>query len=175
MVVFPPPCIPRVVDAYPNVPVSPSVLTSIIHDYNVGSFARFQNPTSVISIHDRPDFHSLSHLEIRQRLDAEGHYGDIAIIDSDTATNHAVWYALSTAASEHCTEGQLPKEYPGEFTLWKVHIMTQHLPLEYDFLNGAGKHIWEDLPEPYDPHDPQIPPYSFGRDYSKKEDAMSNA
>ncbi|KAL8819550.1 MAG: hypothetical protein Q9191_007713, partial [Dirinaria sp. TL-2023a] len=110
------------------------------------------------------------------RLDAEGQDGDIVIIDSDTATNHAVWYALSTGASETITgmQGVPPKAYPGEVTIWKVHIVTQHLPLEYDFLNGAGKHIWEDLPEPYDPHDPQIPPYSMGVDYGTKEGAMSN-
>lgn len=179
MVAFPPHCIPRVLDAYPNVPINASVRTSIIHDYNVGSFARFQNPTSVISIHDRPDLHSLSHLEIRQRLDAEGHDSQIIIIDSDTAANHAVWYVLSTEDSAFITElehdmGFPPKEYPGEPPLWKVHFLTQHIPLEHDFLD-AGKQIWEDVPEPYDAHDPQIPPHSMGGDFSKKEDAMNNA
>ena len=180
MVVFPPPCTPRVLYAYPNVPISPSVRTSIVHDYNVGSFARFQNPTSVISIHDRPDFHSLSQFQIRQRLDAEGQDSEIVIIDSDTAANHAIWFVLSTGESELYTDlahdmGLPPKEYPGEIPLWKVHILTQHLPLDYDFLEGGGKPIWEDLSEPYDPHDPQNPPYSMGVDFSKKEDAMSNA
>ncbi|KAL8737596.1 MAG: hypothetical protein Q9181_001538 [Wetmoreana brouardii] len=179
MVVIPPPCTPRVLDAYPNVPISPSVGTSIIHDFNVGSFARFQHPTSVISIHDRPDLHSLSHFEIRQRLDAEGQHSDIIIIDSDTAANHAVWYVLSTEESAFWTEeehgaGFPPKEYPGEIPLWKEHILTQHLPINYELLI-SGKPIWEDLSLPYDPHDPQIPPLSMGVDYSKKEDAMSNA
>ena len=179
MVVFPPPCIPRVLDAYPNVPISPSVRASVIHDYGVGSFARFQNPTSVISIHDRPDFHSLSHLEIRQRLDAEGHESEMVIIDGDTAANHAVWFVLSTAESASYTEIEEsyiypPKQYPGEFTLWKLHILTQDLPFDYDFLEGGGKPIWEDLKEPYDPHDPQIPPYTMGVDFSKKEEAMNN-
>ena len=179
MVVFPPHHIPRVLDAYPNVPITPSVRSSVIHDFNVGSFARFQNPTSVISIHDRPDFHSLSHFEIRQRLDAEGHDSEIVIIDNDTAANHAVWFVLSTDESAFYTElahdrGLPPKEYPGETPLWKLHILTQHLPLEYDYLEGGGKPIWEDIPDPYDPHDPQIPPSSMGVDFSKKEDAMSN-
>ena len=180
MVVISPPCIPTVLNAYPNVPISPSVRTSIIHDFNVGSFARFQHPTSVISVHDRPDFHSLSHFEIRQRLDAEGHDSEIIIIDSDTAANHAVWFVLSTRESAGYTDaadivGLHPKEYPGEIPLWKLHILTQHLPLDHDFLIGGGKPMWEDLSEPYDPHDPQIPPYSMGVDFSKKEDAMSNA
>ena len=180
MVVIPPQCTPRVLDAYPNVPISPADRISIIHDYNVGSFARFQHPTSVISIHDRPDFHSLSHFEIRQHLDAEGHNSEIVIIDGDTAANHAVWFVLSTGESAFYTElghdmGFPPKEYPGETPLWKVHILTQHLPLEYDFLEGGVKPIWEDVSEPYDAHDPQIPPQSMGVDFSKKEDAMGNA
>ena len=57
----------------------------------------------------------------------------------------------------------------------KLHILTQHLPLEYDMVEGGGKGIWEDLSEPYDHHDPQIPPYSMGVDFSKKDYAMSNA
>lgn len=182
MVVFPDRCIPRVLNAYPNVPILPSVRTSIIHDFNVGSFARFQNPSSVISIHNRPDFYSLSHYEIRQRLDAENQnqIGEIVIIDGDTAANHAVRFVLSTQGSAAYTDieesmGFPPKQYPGETPLWKVHIMTQHLPLDYDFFVGGGKAIWEDVEEPYDSHDLQIPPYSMGWDFSKKEDAMSNA
>ncbi|KAL8812471.1 MAG: hypothetical protein Q9223_000990 [Gallowayella weberi] len=177
MVVFPPPCIPRVLDAYSSAPHSPSVYNSITHDFNLGTLARFRNPSSVIAIHDRPDFHSLSHLEIRQRLDAEGTEKEIVIIDGDTATNHAVWLVLSTSESKFYTEeSQIPpKEYPGEVTLWKLHILTQDLPMEFDFEFGGGKVIWENLPEPYDPHDPQIPPQSSGVDYSKKEEAMTNA
>ena len=181
MVVFPPSCTPRVLNAYSNVPILPSVRTSIIHDFNVGSFARFQNPSSVISIHDRPDLHYLSHFEIRQRLDAEGHDSEIVIIDRDTAANHAVWFVVSTEESAWHTEDETeiagfpPKKYPGETPLWKLHLLTQHVPLEFDFCIGGGKSITEDLPEPYDPHDPQLPPQSMGVDFSKKEDAMSNA
>ena len=178
MVVFPPACIPRVLNAYPTVPLLPSVQQSVVHDFNVGSFARFQRPTSVISIHDRPDLHALSHLQIRQRLDAEGHENEeIVIIDKDTVTNHAVWFVRSTGDSAHMTEFSFPppKQYPGETPLYKLHIMTQHLPMEFDFEIGGGKSITENLPEPYDPHDPQIPPYSAGVDYNKKEDAYHNA
>lgn len=181
MVVFPPPCIPRVLNAYPTLPLLPSVRQSVVHDFNVGSFARFQNPTSVISIHDRSDFHTLSHSEIRQRLDAEGHKDEeIIIIDRDTVTNHAIWFVRSTADSavfaDIQTEGGFPPEqYAGETPLYKLHIMTQHLPLEFDFEIGGGKSILENLPEPYDPHNPQNPPYSMGVDFSKKEDAYHNA
>ena len=178
MVVFPPTCIPRVLNAYLTVPLLPSVRQSVVHDFNVGSFARFQNPSSIISIHDRSDFHGLSHYEIRQRLDGEGHGNvEIVIIDTDTVTNHAVWFVRSTADSAFYAElGQFPpKQYPEETPLYKLHILTQHLPMEFDFEIGGGKSILENLPDPYDPHDPQIPPYSAGVDYSKKEDAYHNA
>ncbi|KAL9593563.1 MAG: hypothetical protein Q9219_007492 [cf. Caloplaca sp. 3 TL-2023] len=177
MVVFPPPCVPRVLNAYPNVPLSPSVLNLVTHDFNVGTLARFQNPSSLISIHDRPDLYSLSHFEMRQRLDAEGVDQEIIIIDSDTATNHAVWFVRSTFDSEMYTEGTWPppKEYPGETPLWKLHMLTQHVPIEFDFEIGGGKSITEELSEPYDAHDPQIPPISHGPDYNTKEGALSNA
>ena len=181
MVVFPPPCIPRVLNAYPTFPLLPSVRQSVVHDFNVGSFARFQRPTSVISIHDRTDLHFLSHFEIRQRLDAEGYQNDeIVLIDEDTATNHAVWFLRTTFDSADFADIQTgsgfpPKQYPGETPLYKLHIITQHLPLEFDFEIGGGKSILEDLPEPYDPHDPQDPPHSMGIDFNTKEAALSNA
>ena len=181
MVVFPPPCIPRVLDAYSTAPLLPSVHQSVLHDYNVGSFARFQRPTSVIAIHDRPDLHSLTHFEIRQRLDAEGQDGEIVIIDGDTAADHAVWFVRSTESSAFFADLQTevagfpPKQYPGETPLYKLHIKTQHLPMEFDYEIGGGKSILENLPEPYDPHDPQVPPYSMGVDWGKKEDAYHNA
>lgn len=129
----------------------------------------------MISIHDRPDLHFLSHYDIRQRLDAEGQKSMIVIIDGDTAENHAVWFVLSTDESQGYTDaGFATIEYPGEVPLWKLHILTQHLPLELDYVDGGGKGIWEDLPDPYDSHDPQIPPEDMGMDFNKKIDAMSN-
>ena len=135
----------------------------------------------MISIHDRTDLHFLSHFEIRQRLDAEGLKDEqIILIDEDTAANHAVWFVLTTAESAELalltTEvGPPPIQYPGETPLYKLHIMTQHLPLEHDFEFGGGKLMYDDLPEPYDPHDPQDPPHTMGVDFGTKEGAMSNA
>ncbi|KAI4098855.1 MAG: hypothetical protein LQ339_006259 [Xanthoria mediterranea] len=90
MVIFTPPCAPAVLNAYSTVPLLPEVRTSVLHDYNIGSFARFHQPESVISIHDRPDFHGLSHLEIRIRLDSEDKKEEFAIIDKNTAESHAL-------------------------------------------------------------------------------------
>ena len=177
MVVFPPPCVPRVLDAYPNIPINASVNSSITHDYNIGTQARYRNPSSLISIHDRTDLYSLSHFHMRQRLDSEGKLDEIVIIDGDTAANHAVWFVRSTFDSEFISETDPPpKEYPGEVPLWKLHILTQDLPIEFDFEIGGGKSITENFNKgPYDPHDPQVPPYTGGADYSKKEDAYHNA
>ena len=67
------------------------------------------------------------------------------------------------------------KEYKGEVPLLKEHILTQHLPLQPGIVNVGGKFITEDLPEPFNPHDPQIQPYSMGLVFSKRKDAMTHA
>ena len=177
MVVFPPPCNPTVLDAYSTVPVVPAVRTSVIHDFNVGSFARFRNPLEVISIHDRPDFHSLSHYDIRQRLDAEDHKDGFVLIDEDTADNHAVWWITSTSESNLITEDTEPPPitYPEEaYTLWKLHLLTQDLPIQWVNWDVGNTDIVEDIPEayPYDPHAPQDPPFTLGLDFSNKEDSQ---
>ena len=70
-----------------------------------------------------------------------------------------------------------PILYPGEaFTLWKLHLLTQDLPLTFYRWDIMSDMMWdirgiEDL-KPYDPHDPQISPYTFGLNFSKKEDSM---
>lgn len=51
-----------------------------MHNSKIGSFARFQNPTEIPSIRDRPDFHDLSHFEIRPRLDGEGNTDGFAVL-----------------------------------------------------------------------------------------------
>ncbi|KAL8871124.1 MAG: hypothetical protein Q9174_002978 [Haloplaca sp. 1 TL-2023] len=180
MVVFPPPCDPTVLDAYSTVPLVPSLRTSVLHDFGVGSFARFPNPITAISIHDRPDFHSLSHYDIRQRLDAEGHEDGFIVIDEDTASKHAVWWITSTSNSKSITEDMTteadapPITYPEEaYTLWKLHLLTQDLPIQWTNWDIGNIDIVEDIAEafPYDPHAPQDPPFTLGFNFSNKEGA----
>ncbi|CAF9939988.1 MAG: hypothetical protein HETSPECPRED_002126 [Heterodermia speciosa] len=180
MVVFTPACPPEIVNAYSTVPLLPSIHTAIVHDYNIGSFARFHRPETVISIHDRADFHGLSHLDIRLLLDRENQKEGFALIDSSTAEAHALWWVASTdeskfLADEYTAMGYPPIRYPHEaFTLYHLHVMTQALPLEYLELTGGDDDIaWEILSGElarYDPRAPQEPPFDSTRDFTKKEE-----
>ncbi|KAI4178457.1 MAG: hypothetical protein L6R41_008381 [Letrouitia leprolyta] len=177
MVVFAPPCPPAVIDAYSTVPLLPEVRTSVLHDFNIGSFARFHQPRSVISIHDRPEFYGLSQLDIRLRLDRENRAGPFVIIDETTAESHALWWVTTTEECDFWTKEWYPAPitYPGEeITLWHLHIMTQVLPWEYGELTGGDASIAEDVAgdrAPYDPHDPQEPPFGHGSHWDEKETA----
>lgn len=181
MVVVPPPYPPAIVTAYSTVPLLPEVRTSIIHNYNIGSFARFLRPQSVIAITDRPDFHGLPHLDIRLRLDQENRQDPFAIIDETTAASHAIWWVASTDECEFFTDiytngDHLPPiAHPGEsFTLWQLHIYTQDLPWEYAEWTGGDTDLAEDIMgddlRRYDPHAPQEPPWKGLANYTKKED-----
>ncbi|KAL8822782.1 MAG: hypothetical protein Q9191_006490 [Dirinaria sp. TL-2023a] len=180
MVVFTPAYPPQIVNAYSTVRLLPEVHNAIIHDYNIGSFARFHRPETVISIHDRADFHGLSHLDIRLLLDQENKKEGFAIIDATTAESHAVWWVATTDecqfhAEEYTGMGYPPITYPGEaLTLYHLHVMTQALPLEYLELTGGDDDIaWEILEGElarYDPHAPQEPPFDSTRNFTRKED-----
>ncbi|KAL8653976.1 MAG: hypothetical protein Q9210_001783 [Variospora velana] len=176
MVVCTPACPPAIIHAYSIVPLLPEVRTSVLHDFNIGSFARFHQPLSVMTIHDRPDFYELSQLDIRLRLDHENRDGPHVIIDETTAGSHAVWWATTTCAflrpsQRTPTTNHLPGE---EFTLWHLHTMTQDLPWEYEELTSGDASIGGDVAgdgTPYDPHDPQEPPFGHGRHWDEKETA----
>ena len=179
MVVFTPAYPPSIVNAYSTVPLLPEVHTAVIHDYNIGNFARFHRPKTVISIHDRADFHGLSHLDIRLLLDKENKKDGFAIIDETTAESHALWWVTSTVDCEVLAEGYTgdgypPITYPGEaLTLYHLHVMTQALPREYnELIDGDDNIAWDILGGQrarYDPHAPQEPPFDSGVDFTKKE------
>lgn len=179
MVAFPPACLPTPLAAYPNAPLASTVHTAVVHDFNVGSFARFRDPGEVLEIHDRPEFHGLSHLEMRLRLDAERQEDGFVVIDEETAALRAVWWITPTEESEYINKDMTeahdpPVSYPGEaFPLWKVHILTQDLPIQWANWDIGNTDPVEDIHDisPYDPHDPQNPPYTLGLDFSKKDDA----
>lgn len=48
-----------------------NLTSSFQHDFKVGSFAQFGDPSVVVNLNNRKDFRNLTHLEVRQRLDAE--------------------------------------------------------------------------------------------------------
>ncbi|KAG7007388.1 hypothetical protein G7Y79_00010g028890 [Physcia stellaris] len=112
---------------------------------------------TVLAIHDCADFHSLSHLSIRQRLDEEGHQEAFAFFDQKTAATHAIWWITTREESSFFTE------------FWDEDPHTE--PIPWVIMSNM---LW-DIPriedcKTYDLHDPQNPPYTFGLNFSKKED-----
>ncbi|KAL8868878.1 MAG: hypothetical protein Q9174_004695, partial [Haloplaca sp. 1 TL-2023] len=184
MVVFPPACIPALVNTYSTVPVVSALRTQVLHEWAVGGFFQFRNPRDILSIDNRQDFHELSHYQMRQRLDAEGQTDGFVLIDGDTAEKDAIWWITSTEQSLNMTrdlpEGcEPPVTYPDEDNvLWKIHIRIQDLPLllvdwyeppwpnRNDFL-----YMVTDGTNPYDPHDPQSWVWSSDVDYTSKKDS----
>ncbi|KAL8674205.1 MAG: hypothetical protein Q9168_001373 [Polycauliona sp. 1 TL-2023] len=168
----------HVLNAYSTFSLLPEVRTSVLHDFNIGSFARFHRPEVVISVHDGPDFYGLSHLDIRLRLDRENKDGPFAIIEETTAESHALWYVTTTEESEIWNNAIDPSPigYPGEaFTLWHLHIWTQALPSEYlEFCYGdadMAEDVTVDGTIQYDPHNQQEPPFGDRSYWGKKENA----
>ena len=171
-------CNAHQLNAYSTVPLAQSVAASVQKDFGYGSFARFGDPDVTISIHDRPDFHGLSHYSIREKLDLEGLLNDFIIIDDRTADSHAIWYVTTTEDSKEYTASAVESHNPpitheGEdFTLWQVRSITQDLPNQWACFSAAVRSIEDDIEKyyyPYDPHNLQDEPFTLGLDFSKNE------
>ena len=180
MVIFTPSCPPANLSAYASVPLETSLRAAVLQDFNDGSFARFYKDTSqatVLTIYDRPDFQQLTNLEIRQRLDEEGVKDAFALINEQTASSHAVWWVTETEESNYWTQQYTevvkvpPISYPDEpFVLWQVHLLTQDLPLSWVNWDIANTDITDEISNtfPYDPHDPQEPPFTLDVNFTEK-------
>ncbi|KAI4102754.1 MAG: hypothetical protein LQ339_004493 [Xanthoria mediterranea] len=170
-------CPPWVLHAYSTVALTPNLISLVQHDFNVGTFAQFGDPSEVVRINYRTDFHHMSHLAIRQHLDAENFTDPFILIDEHTAQSHAVWWVTTTEDSEDLTARWYPTvTHPGEdFTLWQSHILIQDLPYQFQLLSGGSIFLEDMIPgeryDPYDPHDPQEPPFTEGSDYATSDGA----
>ena len=171
--------IPEILMVYSTVPLTPAITTSVQNDYYVGSFARFQDPFTVLSISNRTDFHNLSHFQIRQTLDRENKTDLFFLIDSRTLDSHAIWYVETREHSLGITEDigpgpDQPRSYANEsYVLWQSRMLTQDVSLAWinlDIYNIDFTDVVVDA-FPYDPHDPQPIPYTLGLDFSTEEGA----
>lgn len=187
MVVFPPVCPPRVLNAYSNFPLQGNLSSTIKWEFDTGAMARFPDPAVSLTIHNRPDFHNKTSLAIREILDGEYQKSGFVLIDVNVTKpgpkhprrepfKTALWWVTSRRESDVYTswydDGNYPPiRYPGEaFVLWQVRVLTQDLPIEW--VNWDIFNI--DVPEvigkvyPYDSHDPQVDAYTLGLDFLNK-------
>ena len=174
-------CTPHQLNAYSTVPLAQSVTTSVQHDFAIGSFARFGNPVVTLSIQDRPDFHGASHYNMREKLDLEGFLEQFLIIDDRTADSHAIWYVETTGTSkEHAAMASggdnPPITHEGEdFPLYQARILTQDIPIQWALFDAGVSDLEDDIEKynhPYDPHNPQLEPFTLGLDFSRKQDVQ---
>ena len=180
MVVFPG-CDPSILQAYSTVPLDANVVAAVQKEFNAGAFAQFNDPMTKLQINDRPDLHGLTHLDIRDKLDAENLTGAFGLLDQDTAATSAVWWITTTEESKQTTvdfsEAEMPPiSYPEEpFVLWKLHLWAQDLPLQWVNWDISNTDLADDISnvDPYDPHDPQIPAYTMGVNFSDPDQARS--
>ncbi|KAL9631829.1 MAG: hypothetical protein Q9204_004051, partial [Flavoplaca sp. TL-2023a] len=186
MVVFSPLCEHHVMQVISTIVLTPNLRSMVQYDFNVGSFAQFGDPWMIPRMDhrtQRTDFSNMSHLAIRQHLDAENFTEDFVLVDAHTEQSHAIWWVTATEYSEFMTDlvtglGMPPVAYTGEnFTLWQSHILTQDFAYVFEDIYSDGVGIEEIIPQldfnvPYDPHDPQDPPYTIGQNYSSKEEAL---
>ena len=173
-------CNPHQLNAYSTVPLAHSTVKAVQQDFAIGSFARFGNPGTTISIKDRPDFYGASHYSMREKLDLEGSLDEFLIMDDRTADSHAIWYVQTTEISKLYTAGAIEVDNPpitheGEdFTLWQARMLTQDVSIQWACFFAAVRDLRDDIwqySHPYDPHNPQQEPYTIGLDFSRKEDA----
>ncbi|KAL8653019.1 MAG: hypothetical protein Q9226_004014 [Calogaya cf. arnoldii] len=148
---------PQVLNAYSTVPLTQSIIDTTQHGFYDGTSARFGNPEVVVTIHNRTDFHGLSHYGLRVALDTEGALSPFVVLDDTTPELDAVWYVETTAKSQYLDSVvDDVVTYPYEnFTIWQIHIRVPDLPItQMAWSVGAGS-LSESVPSPYDPHDPQ--------------------
>ncbi|KAG8525662.1 uncharacterized protein KY384_000422 [Bacidia gigantensis] len=169
--------IPDTLNAYSDVPLTPNLLSSVQHAFFDGSLARFQHPSVVVPIHDRPDFHGQSHQNIRNMLDSEGLEDEFALIDNTTLSTNSVWFIESTDDSLYDTEeaikaGYPPVTYPHEdSTLWQIRVHTVDVPYclhNWNNNNGSAVEWLRSRFQIYDPHDAQMPPFTRGLNWTDK-------
>ena len=92
---------PTAISAYSTTLLTDAMARTVQHGFYDGTDARFGNPQYVVEIHDRPEFHGISHYDLRHLLDAEGETDAFIVIDQHTQDNDAVWYVADT---EYCKE-----------------------------------------------------------------------
>ena len=158
-------CPPSTINAYSTSPLTDLMTSTVQHGIYDGSRGRFGDSMLQVTFHDRPDFHGLSHYELRKLLDSEHSPNPFLIVDNQTPDTDAVWYVPDTAKCESNSDplkfppAFRPIKYPDEdFILWQAHMRVSDVPISSASWNVGWGDIIEVLLNNYpryDPHDPQ--------------------
>lgn len=112
------------ITAFLTANLTPDQLDAIQDAFGKGSF--FQSPDCPMElfIKDTPEYHGLSHADIR-RKETDGN--PFLIIDEKTPVDGGIWY-IDDFASEDEVEDELAESTN---VLWKIRIKTEHIPITY--------------------------------------------
>ncbi|KAL8949736.1 MAG: hypothetical protein Q9222_004182 [Ikaeria aurantiellina] len=167
----------KALHAYPTSPLSPAMVRTTQHGFYDATYARYGNPQVTLAIHDRPEFHGLSHFDMRNFLDSEGLLDAFVVIDERTPQLDAVWYVEST---EYCKSRSDPSPavipHPGEsYTLWHAHMQVGDVPISaisWDVGCGELEEAVLNMYYPYDSNDPQNTIISMGLNWTDPKTAL---
>lgn len=82
---------PQVLNAYSTVPLTQSIINTTQHSFYDDTSARFGSPEVVVAIHNRTEFHGISHYHLRVALDAVGALSPFVVLDDTIPELDAVW------------------------------------------------------------------------------------
>lgn len=88
-----------------------------------------------VSFLDRPEFHGVSHYNLRTILDKERQLDPFLIIDAQTSKKDALWYVPDTQSCKDHSDPRKGKNppviYPDEnFVLWQALVRIEDIPAE---------------------------------------------
>ncbi|KAI4103804.1 MAG: hypothetical protein L6R37_003607 [Teloschistes peruensis] len=175
MVILEPNLDPLVMNGYSIAPLTPEMNRSVQHGIYDGSLARYNNPNFKLDLHDRPEFHGISHYDLRVALDAEGMLDPFILVDERTPELGAVWIVEDTAQCKYDSDSVSlpPVTYPGEdFAVWQARMLALEVPtfaigwFVYGCDWGTLVETVEPYGRPYDPHDPQDKLISDGQNWT---------
>ncbi|KAL8751614.1 MAG: hypothetical protein Q9199_006290 [Rusavskia elegans] len=83
---------PQVLNAYSTASLTQSIINTTQHSFYDDTSARFGSPEVVVAIHNRTEFHGISHYDLRGALDAVGALSPFVVLDDTTPELDAVCY-----------------------------------------------------------------------------------
>ncbi|KAL8809297.1 MAG: hypothetical protein Q9223_001698 [Gallowayella weberi] len=168
--------IQRSISAYAVTPLTAEISRTVHRGFYDGTYACYGDPMVNLTIYDRPEFHGMSHYDMRIALNKEGQEDLFLVIDEKTADMDAVWVVETTEMDEFFKNFEDPRRtiyHPDEkFTLWQAHMRVPDVPNYLVNLYFGCADLMEDVLEfydRYDPHDPQNKLITWGDNWTDPE------
>lgn len=112
--------------AYLIADLTPEQLDTIQIAFGKGSFSQAPTCPYELFIKDVPEYHDLSHANIRK---AETDGNPFFLIDEQTPTDGGMWYIDNFATEDEVDDG----EAENTRVLWKIRIKIEDIPIMYVF------------------------------------------